>query len=137
MKNILCVDFVAAPETGYEHLLRTAGYKSIIGTVGQVIPELRSGRLSADMVIVKCHALNAEGEDLLGQLKRAAPDIPFLLMTNEMTVASYLRAQAIGIHEYLGMPVSDGQLLSTVRTLLRDTRLQNKSSSEKGPADAI
>jgi DNA-binding NarL/FixJ family response regulator len=124
MKNIFCVGCIAAPEAEYCRLLRGAGYNVSTGTISQVVPALRSGEVSADLVIAECHALTIEVEELLWQLKRAVPGIPIIVLANDVTVESYLRSQALGIQEYVCRSVGDGAVLNMVRTLMREERLQ-------------
>ena len=137
MKNIIHVGCSAAPESGCGKLLRASGYNVSTGTISQVLPALRSGRLFADLIIAECHALNPEIEELLWQLKRAAPKMPFILMTNRMTVESYLRSLALGIHDFLNMPVDDHAVLNSVRALIRTERSLHISSPVEQSAGSL
>lgn len=125
MKQILCIGFSAPPAADYGALLRTSGYAVKYGSLQEVLPSIRTGELSADLLLVECRTMS-RGEDLhLWQLRRAAPDIPLVLMANCESVESYLRSQTLGVQEYICSPAAERDVLRTVRKLIGEQKQRN------------
>ena len=126
LKNVLCVTCSATQEAGYSKLLRVSGYNVRIGTISEVVPALRSGTMPVDLVIAECQTLTLAENEMLWQLKRAASSIPVILVSNCMTVESYLRSLALGVHEYLCRPLEDHDIAHVARKLLAGGNGTNK-----------
>ena len=126
MKNILCIGLDAAPEAGYAQLLTAAGYHVVTASMSldRVVSALRSGEMSANLVIVECHGLSRDENDRLWKLRKAAPDVPIIMLADCLSVEFYLRALALGIAEYRCKPILDHEVMRTVEGVLHGGRFQ-------------
>ena len=128
MKDILSVSCYAAPEADYNKLLRALGYSVRTGIISEVVPALRTGILSADLMIAECHALTLAENELLWQLRRTAPDVPLIVVSNCISVESYLRSVALGVQEYLCRPLGDDDIVHVAEKLLANETSMNKGA---------
>jgi len=131
MNNILYINCTAKPQDRYGKVLREAGYRVHSGTWAELMPRMRNGTLSAQLVLAVCKILNAETGERLRTLTRAARSVPCVLVSEGMTVESYLRAQALGISEYLCEPVDDDELLRVVSALMQSFQQRKQSAAAR------
>ena len=129
MKNILCVRCEAAPDHEYHRLLSTSGFNVTIGSASQLMPSLRTGVLSADVVIVECNGVTREEDELLWVISRVLPGVPLIMLASDHSVEAYVKSLSMGFQEYLCMPVPNRELVQILRSLADDGTRSNLLSS--------
>ena len=131
MKNILLIDLDEKAEKGYAELLRKQGYV-IMHETGRTFSTARTmERLSADMLIVQCLSVDREVEQRLEEIKRVATEKPLLLLTDNLSVETYIRTQALGVHDHICMPVSDHEIVRTVQKILAAPASSTRQTSDR------
>lgn len=75
-----------------------------------------------DLVVTDQKMPDLEGDQLAEQVLHIRPNIPILLCTGFTDIISKREAKAKGIQEFLTKPFSLGELVETIRRLIRDDR---------------
>ena len=78
---------------------------------------------SPDVILTDLRMAGKDGLDLLGDLRKVAPQIPVVLMTAHGTVETAVKAMKAGAFDYLTKPLGRDELLITMQRALERTRL--------------
>lgn len=74
---------------------------------------------SFDLVISDLRLPDGDGLTILQEIRKAGSEVPVVILTAYGEVDSYLEAMNAGATEYLNKPVKSDDLISVVRTCLR------------------
>ncbi|WP_333826704.1 sigma-54-dependent transcriptional regulator [Pararhodobacter sp.] len=84
------------------------------------------------------------GLDLLDEVRKKAPDVPFVVITGHGDVASAIRAMRAGAHDFLEKPCSPELLVDILRRAvdmrqlsLENARLRDRLARAAGPLDRL
>jgi len=118
MKNILIID----PLHGETHLelLRRFGFAGVRLTEARsALEHIRRGR-PVDLVITELELKDMDGIEFVADLRRSLPDLPVIVVTEQGSIESYLKAASLGVVEYLNKPVMKNELRRIVNLALDD-----------------
>ena len=110
-------------------LLESKGYDVTSVTNGSdAVEKVKDGRF--EVVFLDEQMPGMGGLETLAEIKRAAPEVPVVMVTK--SEEENLMEQALGgqISDYLTKPVNPSQILLTVKRLLEHTRLQGEKASQ-------
>lgn len=97
--------------------LAAAGFHPVAaGTAGQAASEL--ARVAPDLLIVDLGLPDADGVDLIAQVRAVRPT-PILVLSARTQEAEKIAALDAGADDYLTKPFGVGELLARVRAMLR------------------
>ncbi len=116
MKNILIVD----PLHGDTHqeLLRRFGFPGARKTGARTaLEQVRKGR-SVDLVITELELEDRDGIEFVADLRKSRPDLPVIIVTEQGSIETYLKAASLGVVEYLNKPVLKNELRRIVNLAL-------------------
>jgi DNA-binding NarL/FixJ family response regulator len=119
VKNkIVYISLYAAPDAELLRLLE--GEKCVVSvqTVDGLTGAGTACRDCADMAIIDTWDPIRENDEVLWKIRKALPDIPMILIASQISVESYLRLMALGMHEYLCRPITHREILRTVGIVL-------------------
>jgi len=84
--------------------------------------------LQPDVVILDVNLTDANGLELLPQLKKRWPETEVIMLTGEDTIANALEAGRLGAYNFLSKPFENEKLLADVRCAL-ERKQQNQENS--------
>ena len=119
MKNILIIDPLCGES--YQYLAHRLGFASTLITEGRSALELMRNGLPVDLVITELALTDMDGLDFVADLRRSLPHLPVIVVTEQGTVESYLKATSLGVIEYLNKPVRRNELHRIVDIALNDS----------------
>ncbi|MDA8124376.1 MAG: sigma-54 dependent transcriptional regulator [Deltaproteobacteria bacterium] len=121
--RILVVDDKASVRFLVTGFLADAGYQAAgAGSAAEALQEL--ARIPYDLVISDLVMPDADGLELLRQVHRQWPELPFILITAHGSVESAVSAMKEGADDYLLKPLNRDELLVVVGRLLENTRIR-------------
>lgn len=118
MKNILIID----PLHGETHqeLLRRFGFSSVRLTGARsALEHIRKGQ-PVDLVITELELGDMDGIDFVADLRRCLPGLPVIVVTEQGSIETYLKAASLGVVEYLNKPVVKNELRRIVKLALNE-----------------
>jgi two-component system KDP operon response regulator KdpE len=115
--KILVVD----DEPPIRRLLRTGlasqGYDVLEAPNGKAALELLASKPA--LVILDLGLPDTDGLDLLGEIRRQAPDVPVVVLSSRGDEAGKVEALDLGADDYVTKPFGMAELLARMRTALR------------------
>ena len=129
MTNILCIGMDAAPLARYARLLTESGYRIVPVTLGRNDTVRSMVGPSTELIIVECHGLSMDEYERLETIRMAAPGVTIILIADCLSVEYYLRSLALGVHDYLCIPVAEHEVLKAVQAALAKERTPREPSS--------
>ncbi len=98
--------------------VRSFGYDVVeVLDAESALPVIRGGGV-VDLVITDMHLPGMNGIDLLGEIKRAAPAVPVIMLTGHCSVESFIRTKSRGVYEYINKPVQAAELRRIIGTAI-------------------
>jgi two-component system response regulator (stage 0 sporulation protein F) len=82
---------------------------------------LRDGG-GVDLIIMDCRTNGMDFLELLDSLKKIAPAVPSIMLTENGSIEAYLQACNLGAFEYLNKPVKTEEIVRIVRAALKKTQ---------------
>jgi two-component system response regulator AtoC len=120
--SILIVDDEEVLARHLSRALQASGYKAF--TAGTAAEARRVVRESGpDLVLMDLHLPDADGAEVIGQLKTDHPETQFIVITAFGSIRSAIDATKLGVHDYLVKPFEPEELLISVRNALAESRL--------------
>ncbi len=140
--RILLVDDDANLRRILAHHLESAGHDVVSKTDGrEALAAL--GETEIDLLLTDVRMPGMDGMALLREVRRAAPDLPVLVMTAYGTIQDAVNAMKEGAFDYLTKPVDRDTLLRAVQKALQfgDLRRENRrlraNLAEQHPLDTV
>jgi DNA-binding NtrC family response regulator len=99
-------------------ILNEFGHKVISMQDGAMALSFLSKGIPVDLVITDHRIDRLDGLELLASLKKLAPSIPSILLTDEGSIETYLKALSLGVFEYISKPAKAGELGRIVQKAL-------------------
>jgi len=117
MKTILLIEN-STERPGLEDVLKKFGHKVVaVEDDASALSIIRAG-VAIDLVITDCWITALNGLDLLASLRRLAPAVPSIMLTEHGSVEMYLKACSLGVFEYVNKPVTAQELGRIVKAAL-------------------
>ncbi len=118
MKLILVVDDEVILREYLTELLELEDYEAIgVSGLDEARKELAARR--PDMILCDLFLGSETGMDLLAQLQESnQADIPFLLMSAELTAEMKAKATALGARAFISKPYENFELLDTIQKMI-------------------
>jgi DNA-binding NtrC family response regulator len=119
--TILIVDDDAAFAEYLVRVLRSEGYMvQVTGSGAEARASI--GRLSPEVVLLDLMLPDADGGELLGQLRQLSPDSAFIIVTGHGSIRSAVRSTRAGAQDYLTKPFEPEEMLLAIGAALREQR---------------
>jgi two-component system response regulator AtoC len=120
--SILVVDDEEVLARHLARALQASGYKAV---TAQSAAEARRKMREADpdLVLMDLRLPDADGAELIGQLKSEHPETQFIVITAFGSIRSAIDATRLGVHDYLVKPFEPEELLISVRNAMAERRL--------------
>ena len=115
--TILIVDDEARYRQLYAGVIETAGMTPCCADSAEAALAVIQNDLPA-LVVTDVRMGGASGIDLLAQVRKAHPELPFLIVTAYAEVRDAVNAMKLGAVDYLAKPVDLDELLAAVRDTL-------------------
>jgi signal transduction histidine kinase len=123
--RLLVVDDDAGVCDTLAAVLRADGYTvQTAGHLREAVHLLRQG--TCDLVLLDLHLEDAQGRDVLQELRALAPRAAMIVLTGYATLESALHALRAGAHDYLVKPTDVEELRFTVARSLERQRLERE-----------
>lgn len=122
MKTILLVGD-ESEKSSTADILNGYGYKVISLPDGPTALSLLNKGIPVDLVITDHRIDGMDGLELVSSLRKSAPSIPAIMLTDEGSIETYLKALSLGVFEYMSKPAKAGELSRIVKKALEATRL--------------
>ena len=122
--KVLVVDDSITVRMDLKESLEEAGFECFLCATAAAARDA-AGRQSFDLAILDVLLPDADGVELLGELKSAPQTrgLPVMLLSSEDEVRDRVRGLKTGADEYLGKPYMQSQVVSRARELLRRSQL--------------
>ena len=117
--RILVVDDDDGVRSLLEHLLSAAGYAvEPFSTAEEALARLRAE--PPDLVLLDLHLPDRSGQEVLEQIREEPVTrlLPVIMLTGASSQAERMRAQALGVTDFVAKPFSAEELLPRVRALV-------------------
>ena len=109
--------------------LRAEGYQAVIATsVADARQAWRAGDVSFDVVLLDRGLPDADGTELLEELRLEGDTTPVIVLSARGGVAERIHGLNAGANDYLPKPFAFGELLARIRAVLRT--VEQPSSTE-------
>jgi DNA-binding response OmpR family regulator len=109
--------------------LRAEGYQAVIATsVADARQAWRAGDVSFDVVLLDRGLPDADGTELLEELRLEGDTTPVIVLSARGEVAERIHGLNAGANDYLPKPFAFGELLARIRAVLRT--VEQPSSTE-------
>lgn len=105
-------------------ILRRLGHEVIARQNATSIVSLLSDSVPIDLVILDCHTNGMDFLDVLDALKKLAPHVPCIMLTENGSIETYLQACNLGVFEYMNKPVKALEIIRIVNTALTKAQKQ-------------
>ncbi|MBE3569585.1 MAG: sigma-54-dependent Fis family transcriptional regulator [Bacillales bacterium] len=127
MANILVIDDEMEVGTFFLHFLEEKGFHVKIGFNGEDFRHLIQEQ-SFDLAFIDVKLPDANGLDLLKQMKKTTPSCQVIIMTGYSTVKTAIEAIKNGASDYIEKPFDDLDQLETLIEELLNTRSTSSDS---------
>ncbi len=106
MSVVLVVDSEGAVTKNAFDAFAVSGHYAVIErrTAGSALSALREG-IEIDIAIIADRLEDMDGMELLGSIRKLAPELPVIMTSRNTSVESYLKAISGGAYELIEMPV--------------------------------
>ena len=128
MQSVLIVDDEPNIRRMLGALLRAEGYEvREAGTGRGALAEVRGDE--PDAVVMDLYMPDATGLEVLPELKKAAPDVPVLMMSGRASLSDAVRATKLGAFHFVEKPLAPEAVLLSLRSALelRATKAVNRA----------
>jgi two-component system nitrogen regulation response regulator NtrX len=128
MQSVLIVDDEPNIRRMLGALLRAEGYEVREAGSGRgALAEVRGEE--PDAVMMDLYMPDATGLDVLPELRKAAPDVPVLMMSGRASLSDAVRATKLGAFHFVEKPLAPEAVLLSLRSALelRRTRAVNRA----------
>lgn len=124
---VVLIDDEASILKSFELTLKTSGINHIEShrTPEKAIGALAEG--NAWVVLLDLGMPGVSGEELLGKIRDAHPEIPVIIITGDDTVDTAVRCMQRGAFDYIVKPVEKSRLVSSVRRAIEIRELQQEN----------
>jgi two-component system nitrogen regulation response regulator NtrX len=121
--RILVIDDEAAIRDSMKMILEYEGYDFLgAGTGDDGIALAESDPV--DMVFLDIKMPGMDGLETLGRLKKAAPDLPVVMISGHGTVSTAVEATKLGAFDFIEKPLATERILVTIRNVLGYRRME-------------
>jgi two-component system response regulator HydG len=130
MEKILIIDddtFIC--EILKKHL-QNHNYKVEIAFTGKTALE-HFGKQDFALVLCDYRLPNTSGLEILQKMKAIKPEIPVIIMTAYADVRMAVQLMKMGAHDYITKPIQQEELLSLIKSTLKNDTGRNKNSIQK------
>lgn len=129
MKRILVVDDDNELRTHLADILKGAGYHTDEASSGsEAVSKAASG--AYDVVLLDMIMPKGGGVDALTELRKAAPRSNVIMLTAFATIENAVDAMKRGACEFISKPFKINELLTTIRRVLEESRVQECAGSK-------
>ncbi len=112
--------------------IRSFGYDVIEAPDAEsALSMLQEGK-AVDLVVTDMNLPGMSGIELLGEVKRACPAVPVILMTGHCSIESFIQTKSRGVFAYINKPVEAEELERIIAMALT----QPSAGTEDVPPDA-
>jgi two-component system nitrogen regulation response regulator NtrX len=128
MQSVLIVDDEPNIRRMLGALLRAEGYEvREAGTGRGALAEIRGDE--PDAVMMDLYMPDLTGLEVLPELKKAAPDVPVVMMSGRASLSDAVRATKLGAFHFVEKPLAPEAVLLSLRSALelRSARAQNRA----------
>lgn len=123
MHTILLIESDIAYRQSTAAVLKSHGYAVIPMLDGDsALAAIKQG-MGVDLIITSSRMNNRERLDMLAAIKEIDSSIPMIIVTDDPSIESYLKAISFGVFEYLIKPVNPGELCRVVKSALKQSFL--------------
>jgi len=106
----------------FKEILEKEGYKVLTSLDGNTAIRIASEQ-PIDLIVSDLSMPEMDGIELLGRIKPAHPDIPFIILTGFGTIETAVKAMKLGAYDYITKPIHRDHLLVTVKKAIEYRRL--------------
>jgi len=125
-KHVLVVDDDAAMRQMLASLFKDRGYEvSEAGSAGDALERARE--VEPDAVLSDIRMPGRSGIEMVGELRRARPETPVILMTAFGSIDSAVEAMRAGAYDYITKPFEPEAVLFTVERALEHRALEEEN----------
>jgi CheY-like chemotaxis protein len=127
-KKILIVDNSPTIRLQMKLMLKNEGAILVeVGTEWGMTTKIEEYGVLADLIIMDLVLNSEDGLDLIRKLKENIifKNIPIIIITEKVDVATILSAKALGVKSYLKKPVKKAELISRINDALQKTTKEN------------
>jgi len=129
MQTILIVDDDPAMLSYLENMMIRFGYSVIPAPDAQSALAVIRSRPAVDLIITDFQMPGMNGLELVACLKKIVPSVPIIMFSGFTGLDIYLKAQALGVAEYVEKPSSPLALKRITERVIKE-RLWSRTSSE-------
>lgn len=135
MAKILIVDDEEGVCDLLVDVLEDAGYETMVAyTAGEALKTLDSD--NPDTVLLDIKLPDADGIELMGEIKKMGIHVPVILMTAFGTTEIAIQAMKQGAHDYLNKPLNLDELLITVEKAVKMQQLVSEVATLREELDS-
>ena len=124
--TIVVADDEETARTSLGEILRGDGYEVLLAADGEEALGLVA-RAAPDILLTDLRMPKLGGEELLDRVRKAFPDVAVVLMTAHGTIASAVRALRLGAEDYLTKPIDVEELEHLLAAVLARRRLASEA----------
>ncbi len=129
MPKVLVVEDDATMAEMVAYNLRRHGFEVDVADNGKTALR-RAGDLAVSLIILDVMLPDLDGIQIAGQVRRARPHVPLLILTARGEEEMKLRGFEAGVDDYLTKPFSMDELVARVKALLRRASPGGTASDE-------
>jgi two-component system response regulator (stage 0 sporulation protein F) len=118
MSTILIVDDEPDCLLSLTDTLHRSGYEVIALQDGHAALSALAGGARVDLVITEYQLAGMDGLDFIGELSKAAPSVPSIMLTAHGTIEMYLKALNLGVYEFINKPVRTTEIIRIVKAAM-------------------
>ena len=128
--KILIIDVEPKFPDNYKQMLTDQGFTVQVGLEG---PETLKylGQDTFDLVLLDVGESQPEGFRIVEQIHQLSPEIPVIMMSANASIVSAVDALKKGRFDYLKKPLTNEQILTSIRNALRHERSMNSHKPAK------
>lgn len=129
MKRILVVDDDKELRTHLVEILKGAGYHSDEATSGSEAV-LKAAPGEYDVILLDMIMPKGSGADALVEIRKVAPRSKIIMITAFATIENAVDAMKRGAYEFISKPFKINDLLTTIRRVLEESRVEECAGSK-------
>jgi len=119
MSTILLVDANREDVDRLSCFLKRSGHNVIVRAEGfSALTVIRNGT-RVDAVIAETHLADMDGYKFLGGVRKHAPNVPVIVLSDADSVEEYLQCLNLGVYEFVNKPVAERTFEQIVSSALR------------------
>lgn len=129
MKKILVVDDDKGLRGRIAQILKGAGYETDEASSGTEAAA-RAAAGTYDVILLDMIMPKGNGAEALVEIRKSAPRSKVIMITAFATVENAVSAMKLGACDYISKPFKIGELLTTVRRVLEESRVEECEGSK-------